>query len=119
MKNKTSYQALTKNEREIIERLLEADFPGRDQIRQQFNNCLVTIIDEYGSLRFDIRSDIKAPVIKRVPIEAEAQDVDGVPIHLLLHVVDGKLTELEIYKDDSSPIAQTPVASKLRLIRLD
>jgi len=118
MKNKTVYQALSKNERAILERLLEADFPGREQIRQQINNSLVTIIDECGSLRFDVTSDIKAPVIKRIPIEAETNDSDGVLIHLLLHVVDGKVAELEIYKDDSSPITQMPNASALRLIQL-
>ena len=76
------------------------------------------VIDEYGSLRFDVKTDIKAPVIKRIPVEAETEDADGVPIHLLLHVVDGKVAELEVYKDDGSPITKMPAASQLRLIQL-
>lgn len=118
MQNRTSYQVLTENEKTMLERLLEAEFPGRDQIRQQITKSVATVIDEYGSLRFDVRSDIKAPVTRRIPIEAETEDTDGVPIHLLLHVVEGKIAELEIYKDDGSPIRKMPAASKLRLIRV-
>jgi hypothetical protein len=32
----------------------------------------------------------KAPVVKRVPVEAEGKDEDGSIIHMLLHVDDGK-----------------------------
>jgi len=39
-------------------------------------------------------------------------------IHFLLHVVDGVVSELEIYKDDSSAIVAVPNADKLDLILL-
>jgi hypothetical protein len=37
-------------------------------------------------------------------VESEARDTDGVIIHVLLHVVDGKASELEFFKEDSSRI---------------
>jgi hypothetical protein len=47
---------------------------------------------------------------RTVPVEAEALDADGVPIHALLHLNGlGNPVELEIYKDDSSPLS-TPSA---------
>jgi len=47
---------------------------------------------------------VKAKVKRRIPAEAEFRDTDGVLIHILLHVIDGKVNELEIYKEDGSPI---------------
>jgi hypothetical protein len=37
-----------------------------------------------------------------VPVEADLEDDDGVTIHVL-HVLDGYLNELEVYREDSSP----------------
>lgn len=48
--------------------------------------------------------NVKAPVQQRVPVEAIAYDVDKVPIEVLLHVVDGKVRELEVIKADGSNI---------------
>lgn len=52
---------------------------------------------------------------ERIPVEAELPDNDGVSIHVLLHVVNGLLAELEIYKDDLSPIQESLCAEKIRL----
>jgi hypothetical protein len=43
-------------------------------------------------------------------VEASAIDGDGVPIYLLLHVVNGMVAELQIYKADGSPIQVMPLA---------
>ncbi len=106
------------SEWKIINRLLEARFPGRDELAEQLGNCLVRTIDEDGSLEFDIRADVKAPVSHRIPVEAMAQDVDGFMIHVLLHVVEGRADELEIYKDDSSRPIKMPPASEFQLLVL-
>jgi hypothetical protein len=75
-------------------------------------------IDEDGGLEF--RSDVggEAPVVKRIPVEAEAKDDDGFRVHALLHVVGGRPTELEIYKDDGSRVKRIPPASAFELIVL-
>jgi hypothetical protein len=118
-KNEHTFRDFTTHEQGIIDRLLEKAFPGRDEICEQMKKCLVRTIDEDESLEFLVQSNVKANVKRRIPIEAELQDADGVLIHLLLHVVDGKVNELEIYKEDGSPIIESPDPSKLKVMCLD
>ena len=119
MKNDHTFRDLTTHEQGIIDRLLEKAFPGRDEICEQMKNCLVRTIDKEKSLEFLVRSHVKAKVKKRIPVEAEVQDTDGILIHILLHVVDGKLNEHEIYKEDGSPIIERPDPSKLKVVCLE
>jgi tetratricopeptide (TPR) repeat protein len=70
---------------------------------------LAKTIDEEGSLLLKVQSDSRTPQRCQVPVEARCPDTDtrsepDPHLNLLLHVVEGKLFELEIYKDDSSPI---------------
>jgi hypothetical protein len=51
-------------------------------------------------------------------VEAEAEDVDGVPIHLLLHVVDGMARELELFREDGKTVQRQPSPQDLRLLVL-
>jgi hypothetical protein len=107
-----SDRPLTSSERELIDRLLEPDFPGRDQLREQLTTARAVEIED-GGLSFICDTTVRAPVKSRVPTEGEYQDADGVTVHLLLHVVDGILRELEIFKDDSSPVVNKPVPSTI------
>jgi hypothetical protein len=60
-------------------------------------------IDAEGSLELQPSHDARpAEVVRRIPVEAETEDVDGVPIHVLLHVVNGYMNELEVYREDSA-----------------
>lgn len=62
-------------------------------------------IDVEGSLELvPAQGAPRAAVEDRVPVEAEIPDNDGINVRVLLHVVDGLLAELEIYKDDLTPI---------------
>jgi len=119
MNNSEKYRPLSSYERKILDRLLEADFQGRNQILEQLNKCLVRTIDKEGSLEFHVQTDLKTEVKRRIPIEGEVEDADEVMIHVLLHVVNGVLTELEFYKDNSSPIIAMLDPSRLRLIKLE
>jgi hypothetical protein len=49
----------------------------------------------------------RAPVALRIPVEGMAADADGVAIAVLLHVVDGWVTELEVYRVDGKQIRST------------
>jgi hypothetical protein len=60
----------------------------------------------------------RAAVKKRIPVEAEGLDEDGITVHFLLHVVDGFATELEVYKDDGSLIKRRPSPNDLKVIVL-
>lgn len=101
----------TQRERRLIEKLLSVDFPGRDDLRRQMDTAEVSDIDEVGSLHFLV-SGPSATVARRVVAEAyyyDKQAVDFDPaVHIILHVVDGKLHELEFYKDDGSSIERLP-----------
>lgn len=111
---------LTAYERSIIERLLEKEFFGRDEVREQVNDSLVERIDENGSLKFFVRTETRAPVKWRIPTEGEVEDEDGVMVHVLLHVVEGKVNELELYKDiASSKVLKPPDPANLELFSPD
>lgn len=109
---------LTPLERGYIERLLTADFPGHEQIAQQLASVLVRRLDDEGSLQLVPQNDVRARVQKRVPVEGESSDNDGVPIYFLLHVVDSRVSELEIYKADGSPIHRMPSPEQVEVIAL-
>lgn len=108
MTSETTYGNLVDWEERLIARLLSVEFPGRKEITEQLKDCLAKILDQDGSLGFQIRSKTLAPVEKRVPVEAEGKDADGHPIHVLLHVVQGRVTELEIYREDGAPVQRMP-----------
>jgi len=119
MTNKMPYRHLTSREQAIFARLLEVDFPGRDALAKQIDGALVSPIDEWGSLKITAITGEAAPVARRVPIEAETEDKDGVTIHVLLHVVSGRVSELELYKNDLSPVRHPLDPAKLRVVLLD
>jgi hypothetical protein len=97
------------NEKEFaqLERLLSEEFPGRDGLKRQAEGVQVEEIDANGSLSFKTDTSLPvAPVVRRIPIEAEIPDRDGVLVHVLLHVVEGRLSELEILREDSGRVAE-------------
>ena len=110
-----SYRPLRKNEREVLEKLLEPDFPGRDELRDQLDSVTAEEIDEDGGLALKCEPSRPASVKCRVPTEGECIDTDGVMIHVLLHVVDGRMNELELFKEDASRVSKLPAARDLVL----
>jgi uncharacterized protein DUF6984 len=112
------YRPLTPEEHAIFRRLLDRQFAGRDQLMQQLEGLLVRQIDAEGSLELNVSAPVRAEVKERVPTEAFYKDADpesegGPRVHVLLHVVDGRMVELEIYKDDGSTIEMAPSADRL------
>ena len=110
------FRELTSAERKVIERLLQERFDGRNELLCQLDGAQVRAIDPNGSLSFRINGPTTAKVRTRVPVEAAAPDVDGASVHVLLHVVDGRMTELEVYREDLRPVLQFPAASKLTVM---
>lgn len=104
-------------EEEILLRLLNAGVPGHNELLAQVKDMKVRQIDAEGSLRLEPRSDAPAATVDdRIPVEAEFPDNDGISVRVLLHVVNGFLSELEIYKDDLTPIQSSLQPSRLRLV---
>lgn len=108
-----TFRQMTVGEKDILSRLLDTDFPARDIVCEQLAHAVVRTIDEEGSLEFQTTSPQTVPPGDRVPAEARYRDRDEVCVNLLLHVVDGKVRELEVYKDDGSPILTAPNANLL------
>src|SRR3954453_13569299 len=95
------YRPLTPEEHAIFKRLLDRQFPGRDQLLQQLEGLLVRRTYADGTLELCVSSPVRAEVKERVPTEAFYKDVDlefegGPHVHLLLHVVDGRMVELDL-----------------------
>jgi hypothetical protein len=106
------------NGRRILELLLTADFRGSLELRKQFATAQVRLVVSKGSPALLIRvSDdaIPADVATRVPVEGHTSRQDGSAIHCLLHVVKGKLAELEFYREDGEPIDKLPEPSTFRV----
>lgn len=111
----SSFRPLTDHERGVLEKLLEPAFPGRDELLDQMNSVTAQKIDDDGSLVLQCGPSRPAPVKCRVPTEGECVDTDGIAIHVLLHVVDGMMSELEVFKDDSSRVRNLPAPRELML----
>jgi hypothetical protein len=114
----SEFRKPTDKERALLSRLLEAEFPGRDELAPLVRNVLVRTIDEDGGLELQSQIEGKAPVVKRVPVEAEGKDEDGTVIHVELHVVDGRPVELEFYREDTQNVKRLPPPSAFELIVL-
>lgn len=108
------YRAPTQTERALFRRLAEADFEGSNGVSMQLEAALVRPIDSDGSLGFLVRGQPIASVASRIPVEGEYADADGVPVHVLLHVIDGVVNELEVYREDGGrPIVSPDRAANL------
>jgi uncharacterized protein DUF6984 len=109
---------LTSHETAILRTLLNADFPGSAALLGQLPSATVVPLDQAGSLRFEVGHSATADVVRRIPVEAETDDADGMTVHLLLHVVGGVIDELEIYREDSKPLQGTIRPGSLRILVL-
>lgn len=102
-------------ERRLVDKLLEIPFPGSRDLAIQLRDSLVCSIDENGSVDFLVSTKKKVSVHNPIPVEAEAEDSDGITIHLLLHVIEGIARGIEVYKEDSSDVIKFPDPTALRL----
>jgi hypothetical protein len=112
------FRAPSSAEQGVIRVLLEAKFPGDSALREQMSKARVRTLDVDGSLEISVEDGPLAEVAHRIPVEAVATDSDGASIHILLHVVDGMLQELEYFREDSRPVQHPPTADDLQVLVL-
>ena len=112
------FRPLSDLEKQLLAVLLSTDFSGRDAVAEQVAVASVREIDDAGSLEFGPSDTTPAEVVRRIPVEAELDDTDGVTIHVLLHVVDGLVKELEVYREDSGRVQRALAPEDLRLVVL-
>lgn len=109
----SNFREASKQEHELLRILLEVDFPGVEQLRQQLSGVKVRQIDPEGSLELQVEFREPATVNLTVPVEGSYSDAGSTDpfaprVRMLLHVQKGFLHELEFYKDDGSEILKAP-----------
>ena len=98
-------RSLTPRERDILYELVNKSHWDKDRLRAQV--ALVAQVEEINPdgtiLRLQIPPNSDAasmPQIHFVLVEGLAPDVDGIIIHVMLHVCYGMLYELEFVRED-------------------
>ena len=109
----TKFRQLGPNEMHLVEKLLARDFPGRDALRLQLSSLTGRQTDENGSLELSYDGDSLTEMLRGCPTEGTCADIDGGIIAVLLHVKDGRMHLLEIFKEDGSKILRQPRAEEL------
>jgi hypothetical protein len=106
------FRPLSDYERAVIQRLFEVDFPGREELKDQASHAEASLItgtgDNFGSVNIRTSSDRIAVVENRVPVVGMTKDEEGGHIEILLHVIEGKLNELEFVRMDGAPMVGLP-----------
>jgi hypothetical protein len=111
------FRKLSDNERRVLEKLLREEFPGCSSLRDQLMSIAARSADENGSAWLRSAEGAEpAATAKRIPVEADYDDEDGVTVHVLLHVLNGFMDELEIFREDSGPLLEPVDADKLRVL---
>lgn len=98
MRSKPAWRELLQEEKEIIDILLAQDFPRRDAIKEQIANALVRSRNcgcGCLTIEFSTGSVTTISTKQRVPVEASYSKY-GRPFQILLHIWEGKVSELGV-----------------------
>ena len=114
----SEYRPLSAPERELLEKLLEPEFAGRDELRSQLSAVTAKQVIEDGTLLLQCGPSLPFPRRNRLAVEGVCTDADGKEISVLLHVDrHGFMNMLEILKYDPAPIISPPTAGNLMVLR--
>lgn len=116
----TQFRPLSELERRVLDKLISVISPGGEVLKKQVESAQVKEIDTLGSLEFLVSSTDKYLDATGPLVTAQQEDVDTVPgrgpyINFLLFLRDGTIEQLEIYKDDASPIRSVNNPEKFTL----
>ena len=115
----SGFRQLTDRERGLIGKLLEPEFPGRDELREQLASVKAKQVIEDGTLSLRCPEGPPARCKHNIANEATCSDADGGLISVMLFVGNGMMEMLEIIKYDSTPIIRPPAADDLVLLPFD
>lgn len=109
---------LSTNERSILERILQFDFPGAGALRHQLAAVRATIGCECGCATIDLVVDQTAAVPATdapglLPVTGTTEDGLG---GVIAFTRDGWLSCLEIYSVGDDPIAEFPPINAMRFV---
>ena len=110
----SEFRQLSDRERGLLEKLLGASFPGRDELRTQLSSVTAKQILEDGTLKLRCELGVPSPSKHGLAWEAMWKDADGGDGTVMLHLDrNGFMNMLEIIKYDSTPIINPPSARDL------
>lgn len=98
---------LSFEEWQVLSKMLSTDFMGKDSIVNQLKSAKVVSYCPCGCKTVDIEVDNNLPKYeygKTVPVQLTTYSQDGVPIMAAIHIRNGYVTELEIFRADSEQI---------------
>ena len=98
---------------------MSVSFPGCEALVKQLATARARQLDDDGGIELFVAATERAAVDKRVPVEGQFPDRDGVMIHVLIHVSSGKLEELEIFREDGAPVLEAPPPEALEVLLFD
>jgi hypothetical protein len=113
----SEYRKLDQREQDLIRKLLENEFDGRDAFLTQIDSVLgkETIPGEFIHLR--CTAGDPGPKGPSLIAEGECHDADGALLGVLLHCdKDGFLGVLETIRYDGNPIQRQPQASDVNIV---
>ena len=118
MSNGSGTRELSPRERELLARLLAADFPGVKELRQQATSVVGRSCDcgKCASVHLVVKRDAAAPLSVapgQVPSRAELPPTtEHAGGGLVLNVEDGYLSYLEVYSY-AAPLTELPAVDAL------
>jgi hypothetical protein len=118
IKETMTFEEIPPWHREILAKLLRADFPGKAEITQQINTARFRIIDANQSLGISALDSLVAPVVKTIPVEAYATDQDGALVQIMLFTRGGRAYMLEILREDGNSVREFPLIEKFTVLVL-
>jgi hypothetical protein len=114
--SKRELRTATEDELALLRHLLSVDFPGRDVLRSQLEGIASEPVTGDGVFELKPQAGTAATVNQRVPVEGEATDADGMQIVILLHVIQGWLHYLELFRADSRPLTSIPPPDAIQVL---
>lgn len=112
-----NFRELAPHECSIIRKILAAD-PSGAEFGERIERRRVAPLDDYGSLAFEASATAEGGRVQKFKAEAQVTDRDGIDIHVLLFRRGEELFELQVYKDDGSPILHPIEVDRLELVLL-
>ncbi len=94
----------------LVNVLVEGESTLRDVLLTQAESARITWVESRGqpAILFAVPNSMPRVSNSGVVAELERADKDGVCIHMLLHVSEGLLSELEVYREDGDALIELP-----------
>jgi hypothetical protein len=107
-------RTITEYELALVERLLVGKPEGWEQWLEQARGAEVCQTDGEGTIFFKDALHLASKPRSKL-IHGECKDVDGTSIGYVLHIVDDRLLELEIYTGAPWPIIRRPHPNEIEV----